>query len=236
MKQRSIVKNKLTDRIFEDFKNAEEHSKAFLKFWYDEIKNVKLLNEKKFLTTEIQKIQKELEQKDKIIKELSSDSNDNVNAEIQEKGKESYLIGNLKRQYKELQTYTKIKEEELERLKKNIKATKLTEMSEELKVYQSELNKLKSFSVILEEKKIVLDKKVHNDQDIIKGLQYKLLLEEDKVIRLSKEVNEKDEKIYNIEQKLKSNVNYSIIEQANESEKYTRREAIVSIGDVPLWK
>lgn len=44
VKQRSIVKNKLTDRIFEDFKNAEEHSKAFLKFWFDEIKNVKWLN------------------------------------------------------------------------------------------------------------------------------------------------------------------------------------------------
>lgn len=44
VRQRSIVKNKLTKQIFEDFENTQEHSKAFLKFWYNEIRNVTHLN------------------------------------------------------------------------------------------------------------------------------------------------------------------------------------------------
>lgn len=43
VKQRSIVKNRLTNEIFENFKNTEDHSKAFLKYWYNEIKNVTYL-------------------------------------------------------------------------------------------------------------------------------------------------------------------------------------------------
>ena len=43
VKQRSIVKNRLTNPIFDDFKNTEDHSKAFLKYWYNEIENVTYL-------------------------------------------------------------------------------------------------------------------------------------------------------------------------------------------------
>ena len=148
--------------------------------------NINLLNEKKYLTTEVQKLLKNLDQKNKIIKELTYDHNDNTYSELQERVKENFLVENLKRQIKELQTYTKIKEEELERLKKNTKVTKLTEVLEELEVYKSEFLKLKSYTVNLEEKIIILKENAQYNINIIKSLQSKLILEESKVIKLTK--------------------------------------------------
>ena len=153
--------------------------------------NTKLMNEKKYLSSEVLRLQKEIEQKDKIIRDITL--SDDKNPEVIEKGKENYLIGNLKRQIKELQTLKKIKEEEVELLKRNIKVTKIAELTEEVRTYQSELAKIKNSFTDLIEKDSLNKKKIKESEEMIKGLKYKILLEEDKTIKLTKELNEKSQ-------------------------------------------
>jgi len=91
----------------------------------------------------------ELEKKDKMIEELLS-PDQGVNSSGFGRGKtlnkikiETHLTGALKRQIKDLKSEMIKKEEEMLKLKRNIKVTKLNEFDVEIKVYQDECTRLK---------------------------------------------------------------------------------------------
>lgn len=201
-------------------------------FYKTKEQNMKLSTEKKYLSSEIQRMQKELELKDKLIKDMMNEnaekipggSSPGLSNKTMEKSKESYLIGNLKRQYKDLQMYSKGKEEELERIKKNIKVTKLAEMTDELKVYQKEVTKLKNLSYDLASQKSTLEKHIHEERENTKGLNYKILVEEDKTRKLFQELTNREAELKDLREKLNSatssNFGYGIIDLANECQKY----------------
>jgi len=56
---------------------------------------------------------------------------------------DSHLTLNLKRKIKELQSEIAVKDEENDKLKKNIKNTKIAEMEVEMKMYMDECTRLR---------------------------------------------------------------------------------------------
>lgn len=170
---------------------------------------MKLMTDKKYLSSEILRLQRELEGKDKIFKEISTQSPERYSSKMNlefsksiERSKENLLIGNLKKQYKELQTYCKHKEEESDRLKKNMRATKLSEIIDENKVFQNELTKLRELTYDLASKKVSFEKQLREELETSKGLKYKILVEEDKNRKLQQELSSKESSICELESKV----------------------------------
>ena len=99
---------------------------------------------------EIHKKGIELSKKNKVIESINSEivkiynssGGINIDAKVCMKAKETNLINNLKKQIKEIETELKEKKDELENLKKNMKITKMVELTEENKVYKEEVKKL----------------------------------------------------------------------------------------------
>lgn len=121
--------------------------------------NVKLKNHIQKLKTEIafhkieyNKVENDLKQKEKLITDLlqieknkvPDPHNGPVSMGNSQKSKEYNLIIGLKKQINELQFQSKIKEEELEKMKKLIKVTKMNELLIENRTLSEEFHKIKS--------------------------------------------------------------------------------------------
>lgn len=193
---------------------------------------IKLNTDKKYLSNEVLRLQKEIESKDKIFKDINSHSPERYATKMAgdyskslERSKENLLIGNLKKQYKELQAYCKHKEEESDRLKKNMRASKLSELIDENKVFQNELTKLRELTYDLASKKVSIEKQFKEEVDSSKGLKYKILVEEDKNRKLQQELASKESSICDLESKiseLMSNQgpNRALVDLAHDCQKY----------------
>ena len=183
--------------------------------------NLKLLSEKKHTASEMIKMQKELEDKDKLIQDLSNEIivkennqpvvynnnvgnstgaaaavdinfNNNLNnkgIKVLEKTKESQLISNLKKQNRELQSLVKLKEEEINKLKKHVKVTKINELNDQLYIYHDEMLKLKGLTYDLANEKTILENKIKEQDNIIKNTKQSLKIEQDKNEILIEEIN-----------------------------------------------
>lgn len=193
---------------------------------------MKLMTDKKYLANEVLRLQKEIESKDKIFKDITSHSPEKYTSKMSgeysksvERSKENLLIGNLKKQYKELQAYCKHKEEESDRLKKNMRASKLSELIDENKVFQNELTKLRELTYDLASKKASFEKQLKEEMELSKGLKYKILVEEDKNRKLQQELVSKESSICELESKISemisnSGPNRALSDLAHECQKY----------------
>ena len=166
---------------------------------------------------EITSLENELVQKDKIIEEMMSESNvDGTSSKINEK----HLVLNLKKQYKELKKENEKILKDNEQLKKNIKSSKLNEMTLENKVLSEQVEKLKNLYNHSQQQFLTVEQNVYDynvmkealsKQDyIILNFQenYQKMTEDIKnlngeIEKVTKIKNEKVETINKLKQKLK---------------------------------
>lgn len=168
--------------------------------------NMKLILEKNALKSENIRLEKELGHKEKLIQDVINQNQTGISGSPENfsrtlnKTKETYLVDKIKRQYKDLQLYSKQKEEELDKLKKNSKVTKISELSEEVRVLSLELSKLKEFNQHITSANSVLNKQVSEQNETIKAVKYKHLLEEEKAKRISLELQIKNNSLKKLEE------------------------------------
>ncbi len=99
---------------------------------------------------EIQKKSIELSKKNKVIDSINSEiiniynsgGGINIDAKFCLKAKETILITNLKKQVKEFENELKEKKDEIENLKRNMKITRMLELTEENKILKEEIKKI----------------------------------------------------------------------------------------------
>lgn len=158
--------------------------------------NMKLILEKNTLKSENQRLEKDLASKEKIIQELINynplqnnySSIDQYNSTVI-KTKEMFMVDKLKRQFKDLQTYSKQKEEELDKLKKSGKVTKITELNHEIIVLNSELTRLREANNRLSKNNHILLSKLQEQNDLMKGIKMKSAVDEQNVNDLKQSIN-----------------------------------------------
>lgn len=189
------IKKKLTAPIDKD------QEISFIK-----ITNNSLLNDKNNLKYELSRLEKEMQQKDKLIEELISKndvtgnlSNSEQYAYTLQKSKDLLLLDKIKKQYKDLQIVLKQKEDELEKIKKNSKLTKISELTEDTRVLTLELEKMRDINNHILTTNSSLIKQIHDQNEIIKSLKYKNLLEEENIKKLQNQIAIKDEKLKALE-------------------------------------
>lgn len=116
---------------------------------YDEAMKLKVNNnavrdENLRLKTRLKVLENELQKKDRLLDEFSYQPQENVVGTKDGKGKsETHLTNALKRQVKELKMEVAAKDEENQKLRRNIKATKLHEFEVEMKMYVDECTRLR---------------------------------------------------------------------------------------------
>ena len=192
--------------------------------------NIKLNLDKNNLKAEITRIEKELQNKEKILQELiiaTENSNISNNQENNlfdtiSKTKDVLLIDSLKKQYKELQLRFKQKDEELERLKRNTKVSRITELNEEVKVLSNELQRLRDINITLSANNSNLLKEM-------KELEYRFLLEEEKNQALVSQINELNE--LKNKERLNENVNNNSYNDAKLNQHFIKMQEIINERD-----
>ena len=122
-------------------------------------------NEKINHKREITSLENEINQKDKIIESMMNETQSNTNQS--NKISEMHLIQSVKRQYKELKKAYEKNQQELLKAKKNIKITKINELTTENKIFNEQIEKLKELYNHNIGQKQTLKKNV-NDFDIMK--------------------------------------------------------------------
>jgi hypothetical protein len=167
---------------------------------------MKLILEKNTLKSENLRLEKELSHKEKLIQDVVSQSQTGITGSPENfsrtlnKTKETYLVDKIKQQYKHLQLYSKQKEEELDKLKKNSKVTKITELSEEVRVLSLELSKLKEINQQISSSNNGLSRQVHEQNETIRAVKYRHLAEEEKVRKLTLELQIKNSNLKKLEE------------------------------------
>lgn len=195
------------------------------------INNNILQNDKNSLKYEVSRLEKEMQQKDKLIEELISknDISGNLNSSEQyaytlQKSKDLLLLDKVKKQYKDLQGILKVKEDELEKIKKNSKITKISELTEDTRVLSLELEKMKDINNHILTTNSSLIKQIHDQNEIIKSLKYKNLLEEENIKKLQLEMNHKEEKIKAIEANYDLYIKESL---KNENDEFNNNKSVL---------
>ena len=177
-----ILSKKDYSNINEEYINLKENNK-------------KLSYEKIHYKSELQKLEKDLLTKEKLINELITETqvqviNNNPEATKNlNKNKESYLVGNLKRQLKEIQREYKNKEEENDKLKKNTRVTRYYELSEENSIYYEEIKRLKIVNSELIKKTYNCNSVLNDNYEIMKSLKIKSKADDIEIYRVKEEIN-----------------------------------------------
>ena len=108
-----------------------------------------LKDENTRLKTRLQMIENTLQRKDKLIDDLiqAQEANygmpNNKRSVPSGKGEQTHLILNLKKKIRDLISEKQVINEDVERLKRNIRSTKLTEVEAEVKIYMEECARLR---------------------------------------------------------------------------------------------
>lgn len=108
-----------------------------------------LKDENTRLKTRLQMIENTLQRKDKLIDDLiqAQEANygmpNNKRSVPSGKGEQTHLILNLKKKIRDLICEKQVINEDVERLKRNIRSTKLTEVEAEVKIYMEECARLR---------------------------------------------------------------------------------------------
>ena len=108
-----------------------------------------LKDENTRLKTRLQMIENTLQRKDKLIDDLiqAQEANygmpNNKRSVPSVKGEQTHLILNLKKKIRDLISEKQVINEDVERLKRNIRSTKLTEVEAEVKIYMEECARLR---------------------------------------------------------------------------------------------
>ena len=108
-----------------------------------------LKDENTRLRTKLQMVEVALQRKDKMIDEMvqAQEANYGMPASkrgvLSTKGEQTHLVINLKRKIKELLNEKTIMTDDMDRLKKNIKSTRLSEVEAEIKLYMEECARLR---------------------------------------------------------------------------------------------
>jgi hypothetical protein len=103
-----------------------------------------------YFKSEVHKRDRELNNKNKVLQDIYTDSQSNMmkagdsDMKVFLKLRDNNLHSNMKKQYKELKHELKKKETELENLKRTIKTTRIKEIQNESLLYIEELKKLKA--------------------------------------------------------------------------------------------
>jgi hypothetical protein len=180
--------------------------------------NTKFREEIHRLKTDYFKSDQEMKAKDKLIEELlllENRNNANNQAiynhitnsagspEMKYKNiKETALITNLKRDYKDLQAQVKSKEEELDKIKKMAKVTKFNEVLIENQTLHEEVNKMKQIlEVASENLNSKFNKEFQSLQDSFNRQQILLMSIQEKNTKLQNDLEGKDIEIKNLADK-----------------------------------
>ena len=100
------------------------------------LENNSLKAENMRIKTKFSQVEKELSKKDEYIEEISTN-------ERSPAFKYMRLVSALKQTIKDMKSEAKLNQDELQKLKKNIKSTRLTELEAEIKIYYDECLRLK---------------------------------------------------------------------------------------------
>lgn len=231
-KSNSIILEK--ERLYEDAIHLKNHINDLKK----EIANLKSENHKNML---------EINKKNKIIEDIFLDSQNNMfgnnplNDSKLSKAKETLLLIQIKKQYKELKNEYKAKCVELETFKKNLKLTKINEIGIELKTYMEELARIKSLYLITSQQNEINEKKLKDFDglhQIYTQQQYILVSMQENLNKFDKETKIKNEEIINLKDKLneknekikKLSVEIKLINQINEKITKEKKNANDSIA------
>lgn len=149
MKSAQIQQAKITDNIDKE-KLYEEciHLKNTVNSLSKELITVK---------SEVKKQDVELNKKNKVIQDAFADNQSNLflsqnDGKMMHRLKESNLVSNMKKQFKEMKEELKHKDIEIEHLKRTTKMTKIREIQIETQTYIEEVNKLKmNYEIVLQD-------------------------------------------------------------------------------------
>lgn len=174
----------------------------------NKINNLK--KEISLLKSELLKKEQEVNKKDRILEEITNDSQNNmfmmpVDNKIVGKAKEATLINNMKKQYKELKKQFKEKCDELENVKKVLKISKINELNIENRTLLEELNKIKAFYLLSAQQNETNEKNFKDYSNLQENLskQHLIILTlNDNINKLQEDMRMKDEEFFKINQTL----------------------------------
>lgn len=145
-----------------------------------------------------------MNRKDKAIEDMNVDMHSghfnrgNLENIVMTKGKETSLFMNLKKQIKEIEKEIKLKSNEHEFLKKNMKITKMNELNVDINILNEEIIKVRRFLEISVKSNQEKEKYL-NDFMLLKDLflkqQNQLVILDDKNIKLDQEIKSKEEEL-----------------------------------------
>lgn len=152
----------------------------------------------------------EINRKDKVIEDIADNSQNSMfggsnDMSYLSKAKEANLIIKLKKQFKDLKVQFAEKCEELEKVKKNIKFTKINEITQESKVYVDELNKIKSFYILSLQQNEINENNLNDNlqlKDTMNKQQYVIISLQENIQKLNLDLKEKDSEIINLNSQL----------------------------------
>jgi len=108
--------------------------------------NNSMIDENIKLKTNLHKLEAEWNRKEKLLEEIVMNQNNIGKTQISKIKAESHVSSAMKKHIREIKQEVLIKDEEISRLKKNIRITRFQELEMEIKMYMNEWNRLKGLT------------------------------------------------------------------------------------------